>query len=265
MGHPPSSPKTHFIPGYRAVQEALLSNRIRILEIWIREGKEGNRAGVVTEAAAKRSIPVLHKSSEEMDRLFRDLPHQGIVAVAGEYLYSEVEEIVGLSAKAPGEALILAADHITDEGNLGALVRTGAFFAAHGLILPKDRSAAVSPTVLKRSAGALLHLPVARVVNLGRTLVDLKEKGLWIIGTAGESAQSIYDFDWKRDLVLVLGSEEKGLSPLIRDRCDEIVRIPGSGRVESLNVSVAAGAVLSEIQRQRRMEHRHENFRGDRP
>jgi 23S rRNA (guanosine2251-2'-O)-methyltransferase len=251
MTHPPSSTKDHIIPGFHAVQEALLSSRIRIREIWIREGREKSRAGEISEAAQKRSIPVLYKTPLEMDRIFPDLPHQGIVAVAGEYLYADLEEIVGHSSKAPGEGLILAADHITDEGNLGALVRTGAFFGAHGLLLPKDRSAAVSPMVLKRSAGALLHLPVARVVNLGRALDELKEKGFWVIGTAGESARSIYDFDWKRDLVLVMGSEEKGMGQLVRGKCDEIVRIPGSGRVESLNISVAAGAVLSEIQRQR--------------
>jgi 23S rRNA (guanosine2251-2'-O)-methyltransferase len=250
MVHPPS-PKEHFIPGFHSVQEALLSSRVRILEIWIREGREKSRAGEVTDAAARRSVPVHYKTAEEMDRLFRDLPHQGIVARAGEYLYSDLEEIKRLSATVPGQALILAADHITDEGNLGAIVRTGAFFGAHGLLLPKDRSAAVTPKALKRSAGALLRLPVARVVNLGRALDTLKESGFWVIGAAGESAGSIYDFDWKRDLVLVVGSEDKGLSPLIRGKCDEIVAIPGSGRVESLNVSVATGAILSEIQRQR--------------
>jgi 23S rRNA (guanosine2251-2'-O)-methyltransferase len=229
----PSPSKQHLIPGYRPVLEALLSSRIRILEIWIREGKEGTRVKDVISAAAEKSIPVSYKSGREMDHLLQGVAHQGVAALAG-------------------EALILAADHITDEGNLGALVRTGTFFGADGLVLPKDRSASISAGIIKRSSGALVNLPVARVVNLGRTLTTLKEKGFWIIGTAGESRDSIYDFDWKRNLVLVMGSEGKGLSPLIRGICDQIVRIPGSGRVESLNVSVAAGAVLSEIQRQRR-------------
>jgi len=250
MAHPPPS-RDHLIPGFHAVQEALLSGRIQIIEVWIREGREGSRASEVTEAAGNRSVPVHYKSAEEMDRLFRDLPHQGFVARAGEYLYSDLEGIVKISSAVAGKGLILAADHITDEGNLGALVRTGAFFGAHGLLLPKDRSAAVTPKLLKRSAGALLHLPVARVVNLGRALDTLKESGFWVIGAAGESGRSIYEFDWKRDLVLVVGSEDKGLSPLVRGKCDEIVAIPGSGRMESLNVSVAAGAILSEIQRQR--------------
>jgi 23S rRNA (guanosine2251-2'-O)-methyltransferase len=246
----PSSPR-QFIPGFQAVKEAVLSGRIRIIEVWIREGKEGTRIREVLEAAAKRGIRVFFKEGREMDQILPGVAHQGVAAVAGEYLYADVEEIVDVSMRGPGEALILAADHITDEGNLGALVRTGAFFGVHGLILPKDRSASVSAKIIKRSSGALLHLPVARVVNLARTLAALKEQGLWIIGTAGEGPDSVYDFDWKRNVVLVMGSEDKGLSPLIRAKCDQIVRIPGSGRVDSLNVSVAAGAILSEIQRRR--------------
>jgi len=248
----PSPSKQHLIPGYRPVLEALLSTRIRILEIWIREGKEGTRVKDVISAAAEKSIPISYKSGREMDHLLQGVAHQGVAALAGEYLYASLEEIVSGSMSRQGEALILAADHITDEGNLGALVRTGTFFGADGLVLPKDRSASISAGIIKRSSGALVNLPIARVVNLGRALTTLKEKGFWIIGTAGESRDSIYDFDWKRNLVLVMGSEEKGLTPLIRGICDQIVRIPGSGRVESLNVSVAAGAVLSEIQRQRR-------------
>ncbi len=251
MVRSPPSPRPHVIPGFQAVKEALLSMRIRILEVWIREGKEGVRAREVAEAAAERGVRVSFKTGQEMDQLLPGVAHQGIAAAAVEYLYADMEEIVALSMQEPGRGLILAADHITDEGNLGALVRTGAFFGVHGLILPRDRSASISAWVMKRSAGALLHLAVARVVNLARTLVELKGQGLWVVGTAGEGKESIYDFDWKRDVVLVMGSEDKGLSPVVRAKCDEIVRIPGAGRVESLNVSVAAGAVLSEIQRQR--------------
>jgi 23S rRNA (guanosine2251-2'-O)-methyltransferase len=251
MAHPSTRTPQPFIPGFRAVKEALLSDRIRILEVLIREGKEGPRSREITEAAARRSVRISFRTGQEMDRLMPGVAHQGFAAAAGEYLYAELEEVIQLSRKGSDEPLILAADHITDEGNLGALVRTAAFFGAHGLILPKDRSASISPRIIKRSAGSLLHLPVARVVNLARGLVTLKEEGFWIVGTAGEGPESIYDFDWKREVVLVMGSEDKGLAPLIRGKCDQIVRIPGSGRVESLNVSVAAGAVLSEIQRQR--------------
>ena len=145
----------------------------------------------------------------------------------------------------------MAADHITDEGNLGALMRTAAFFGAHGLVLPKDRSAGLSVRVRKISSGGYAHLPVARVVNLARTLEILKKQGLWIIGAAEEAHETIYGFDWKRDLVIVVGSEDRGLSRSVRARCDHLVSVPSRGSVNSLNVSVAAGIIFSEIFRQR--------------
>lgn len=217
----------------------------------MREGREGSRPGEIREMAAGKGIPLLLKSAAEMETLLPGLAHQGMAAVGGEFFYTDLEEIAGRALGSPNRALIVAADHITDEGNLGALVRTCAFFGVQGLVLPRDRAAAVSARVMKRSSGALLHLPVARVVNLGRALDSLAERGFWVLGTAGEASESIYGFDWQRDLVLVLGSEEKGLSPLIRTRCHQILGIPGAGKVESLNVSVAAGVVLSEIVRQR--------------
>ena len=147
--------------------------------------------------------------------------------------------------------MLLAADHITDEGNLGALIRTAASFGVQGLILPRDRSAQVSAKVLKRSSGAHLFLPIVQVVNLSRTLDELSQNGFWIIGAAGESSHSIYEFDWRRNLVLVLGSEDKGLKPSIRSHCHQLVGIPVQGFQGSLNVSVAGGIILSEIIRQR--------------
>jgi 23S rRNA (guanosine2251-2'-O)-methyltransferase len=253
MTHPSRLPKAprFILPGYHAVKEALVSTRVRITEIWVREGRGGLRTGEVQAMAAERGIPLQFKSAAEMETLLQGLAHQGIAAVGGEFVYSDLEEIADRSLSAPGRALIVAADHITDEGNLGALVRTCVFFGVQGLVLPRDRAAAISAQVMKRSSGTLLHLPVARVVNLGRTLDRLAEKGFWILGTAGEGPESIYGFDWQRDLVLVLGSEEKGLSPYIRTRCHQILRIPVQGKAESLNVSVAAGVVLSEIMRQR--------------
>ncbi len=252
MPHSPRFSKTaYFIPGFQAVQEALVSGRLRILEVWLRPGKEGGRAEEIRKISEERGIQVRLKEGEELDTISPGTVHQGIFAIADGFVYSTLEEMMKLSLRVPGDGLLLAADHITDEGNLGALARAGAFFGAHGLILPKDRSAAISPRVMKRSAGALLHLPVARVVNLGRALGMLREAGFWIIGTAGESQKTIYDFDWKRNLVLVLGSEHTGLGASVRKRCDQILGIPGSGTIGSLNVSVAAGVILSEISRQR--------------
>ncbi len=191
------------------------------------------------------------RKGSELSQLLPDIAHQGIVALAEKFTYSDVDHLIDISLKNKGQGLLIAADHITDEGNLGSLIRTAAFFGVHGLILPKKRSAAVSAQVLKRSSGAYVHLPIARVVNLGRALDLLKSKGFWIIGASGESHESIYQFDWKRDLVLVLGSEQKGLTRTVRERCDQIVSISTSGHVESLNVGVAGGVILSEIFRQR--------------
>jgi 23S rRNA (guanosine2251-2'-O)-methyltransferase len=173
------------------------------------------------------------------------------VALAEKFTYSELDHLANISFKKKGEALIIALDHITDEGNLGALIRTAAFFGAHGLIIPKDRSASVTAKVLKRSSGACIYLPIARVVNMGRALDLLEKKGCWIIGASGESKESIYEFDWNRDLVLVLGNEQRGLSRSVRKRCHQEVSIPSLGHAESLNVSVASGVILSEIIRQR--------------
>lgn len=174
-----------------------------------------------------------------------------MVAVTAPFSYSNLEETARAAIdKAHGRALLLVADHITDEGNLGALIRTGAFFGADGLILPKDRSASVSPSVMKRTAGAFGVIPVCKVVNLPRALDLLVEMGFWIIGASGESAQSVYQFDWKRETALILGNEERGLTDVVRKRCHSVVGIPRVGRVESLNVSVAAGVILGEIRRQ---------------
>ena len=239
------------IPGFHAVRESLLNPKRQVHEIWIEVGKKGSRVDEVLGLAKARGVLAVFMSRGDIERVVPGINHQGIVALTGEFSYVDMEDLVRRSLDARGFRLIVAADHITDEGNLGALMRTAAFFGVQGLILPRDRSAQVTGKLLKRTSGAYLHLPVAQVVNLGRALDTLRDGGFWIIGAAGEGPASIYDFDWNRDTVLILGSESKGLSKSVRDRCDELVRIPGEGKVESLNVSVASGIILAEIMRQR--------------
>lgn len=242
------------IPGLHAARTALQSGKIKISEIWVKEGRKDNRIEEIKHLAEVKAIPITFKQGFQMDHLLPGVAHQGIVAFAQSFNYVDLDQIIRASLNASGRALIIVADHITDEGNLGALIRTAVFFNAHGLVLPKNRSAKVTEKVLKRSVGASVYLPTTRVVNLGRVLDDFKKKGFWIIGAAGEGSESIYHFDWKRDVVLVLGSEDKGLSQAVRNRCDQLVCIPTSDRVESLNVSIAGGVILSEIARQRRSE-----------
>jgi len=242
------------IPGFHAVRESLLKPQKQVHEIWIEEGKKGSRTDELLHLAKARGVLALYKNREDIERLVPGITHQGIVALAPGFSYVDLEDLVARSSVDPGFRVVLAADHITDEGNLGALIRTAAFFGVQGLILPRDRSAQVTGKLLKRTSGAYLHLPVAQVVNLGRALDTLRDRGFWIVGAAGEGSVSIYEFDWNRDTVLILGSESKGLSRSMRDRCDELVRIPGKGTVESLNVSVAGGIILAEMARRRLKE-----------
>jgi 23S rRNA (guanosine2251-2'-O)-methyltransferase len=239
------------IPGLHATREALRSGTIKISEIWIKEGRKDDRIEEIQRFAKIGGIPVLFKKGIQLDRLLPDVSHQGIIAFAQSFQYADLDQIIKTSLSDSGHALIVVADHITDEGNLGSLVRTAAFFKAHGLVLPKDRSARISDRVLKRSAGSSVYLPVTRVVNLARALDILDRKGFWIIGASGDGPESIYRFDWNRDLVLILGSEGKGLSRSVRDRCHQLVSIPARGSVDALNISIAGGIILAEIARQR--------------
>ncbi len=239
------------IPGFHAVRESLVKTPEKIMEIWVGVRRKGARAEEIAELGAEKDVPVLFKDLREIEAVAPGAAHQGFVAFAESFSYTDLEDLVEKSRQAPGGALLIVADHITDEGNLGALIRTAAFFGVNGLILPKDRSAKITGRLVKRTSGAHASLPVAQVVNLGRTLDLLVERGFWIIGAAGEAQEAIYHFDWDRDVVLALGSESKGLSHSVRDRCHALVKIPGSGQVESLNVSVAGGVILSEILRQR--------------
>jgi 23S rRNA (guanosine2251-2'-O)-methyltransferase len=243
-----------FIPGFHGVRESLIHAPQWIEALWVAQDKRSKRAEEIIQLAEKSRIPVVYKKTAQLTSLFPHLAHQGLVAVARRFQHTDLTHLIEVAKLHKEKTLVIAADHITDEGNLGALIRTGAFFGAHGLILPKDRSAGVTPKVLKRASGAHLYLPIARVVNLGRALDQMKEAGIWVVGSAGKGPVDIYQFDWDRHLVLVMGSEQRGLSRSVLGRCDQVVRIPSPQAVESLNVSVACGTVLSEILRQRRWE-----------
>jgi len=240
------------------VRESLLKTPENLREIWVGVSRKGARAEEIARLGVDKGIPVQFKEVREIEAVASGAAHQGFIAFPETFFYTELEDLIEASRQASESALVVVADHITDEGNLGALIRTAAFFGVHGLILPKDRSAKITGKLLKRTSGAYASLPIAQVVNLGRALDLLTEKGFWIIGAAGEAEESIFDFDWDREVVLALGSESKGLSHSVRDRCHALVKIPGSGQVESLNLSVAGGVILSEIFRQRGSKRQHD-------
>lgn len=198
--------------------------------------------------ASRRGVPVRDVPREKIDRLARTRSPQGVIALATGFAYAPLASL--LEADAP--ALIVALDHVTDPQNVGAIARSAEAAGAHGLVIPDRRSAPVGPVVEKASAGALAHLPVAQVPNLARALTELKTHGLWIVALDAGGEGVIYDLPIASEpLCLVVGSESRGVSRLVRERADQLVRIPMSGRIESLNASAAAAVALFEIRRQR--------------
>ena len=240
----------NIISGINAIKENLRQGR-GIVELLVAKGRRIERMREILDIARGKGIPIKYRDRIYLDKISAGFSHQGVVAIVNNYSYFHLEDLTKIALDSDNKGLLLVADHITDAGNLGSLIRTAEFFGVQGLILPRDRSASVTETVHKRSAGGTAYLPVARVVNLARALEQLAGEGLWIVGATGESKTSIYEFDWKRNLVLVLGSEGKGLSRVVRDQCHHLVSIPGLGHLNSLNVSVAGGTIFSEIVRQR--------------
>ena len=238
------------VGGFQTVRHLLERDDIRIHEIWI-QVRSQRREGIL-EKAHKRSIPVYFKEKEDFNHLLSGINHQGVAAVVDAFRYQSLQSILSLAVKKRGTALIVMADHITDAGNIGALLRVCAFFKVDGFIIPARRSASISGQVMKRSSGGYLSVPIAKVSNLKNTALRLKREGFWIIGTDERAKESIYDFDWRRDVALIVGSEERGINHSLVKICDELVSIPFKGDISSLNVSVALGIVLSEIHRQRR-------------
>lgn len=201
--------------------------------------------------ARKENIPVQRVDRQRLDKFAPETAHQGVVALAAAREYVEVEEI--LKAVQPGEApLLMLLDEIHDPHNLGAILRTAEAAGVHGVIIPRRRSAPLTQTVARSSAGAVEYVPVARVANLAMTMEDLKKKGLWIAGADAGGRELYWDARLDGPLALVIGGEDKGLGRLVKERCDMLVRFPMYGRINSLNASVAAALFAYEVLRQRR-------------
>lgn len=236
--------------GTNPVFEALSSGR-EIDKIFILEGARHSRLGQIISLAKKRGIHYTTVNRKKLDELSENGNHQGVLAFAAAHEYSTVDDILSL-AKTRGEApFIIIAEGLSDPHNLGSIVRTANAAGAHGVIIPKNRSVGLTATVAKVSAGALEYTPVARVTNISSTIDELKKAGLWIAGTALEGSSLHYDADLTGALAIVIGSEGEGLSRLVREKCDFLVKIPMLGQAESLNASVAAGVLMYEAVRQR--------------
>jgi 23S rRNA (guanosine2251-2'-O)-methyltransferase len=237
------------VAGRHPVLEAVRSGRT-IHKLMFSEAAQG--IGPVLAEARTAGIVTQQVDKRKLDQLATGVRHQGIVAVVAERDYAELEDLFR-AAEASGEPpLFVLLDEIEDPHNLGSIMRTVDCAGAHGVIIPKRRSAGLTATVAKTSAGAIEHVPVARVTNLSQTIDELKERGVWIAGADASADRDVYSTDMRLPLAIVIGNEGKGLGRLVRERCDFLVKLPMFGRINSLNASVAASLLLYETIRQRR-------------
>lgn len=202
--------------------------------------------------AKSRGVKVSHLSREDLTNLCDTGSHQGIAARIKDFEYTDLDETLSSSKKKKENLLLIILDHLEDPQNLGAIIRTADVLGAHGVVIPKDRAAAITPAVVKASAGAVSHMPVSRVTNLATVIRDLKKQGVWLVGADSSASKSVFQEDFSNiEIALVIGNEGKGLGHKIKSECDFLVSIPLRGKVSSLNASVAAGIMMYEIVRQR--------------
>jgi 23S rRNA (guanosine2251-2'-O)-methyltransferase len=243
--------------GVQPVLEALRAGTRPVERLTLAEGAHESRLREILEIARYADIPVRRVPRADLQRLAAGANHQGVVATIAAAHYTHADELLdALSARVgtndPPIAVVL--DGVEDPRNLGAVLRTTECAGAHGVFVPERRASGLTETVAKAAAGALEYVPVARVANVARLLEELKGRGVWTVGTAADADKDYTEWDWTQPSALLLGGEGEGLRRLVRERCDVLVRIPLLGRIESLNVSVAAGIILYEVVRQRRMK-----------
>ena len=246
----------HKLTGIHAVREALEAGHA-LDRIVIARGRQDTRVEDIVQTARRLNIPVRFEERGQLDRLADSKNHQGVVAVASAGTTATLDDILGVANAGAGrgeQGLIMLLDGVEDPHNLGAIIRTTLASGAHGIVIPERRAAGLTETVARASAGALSHLPVAKVTNLVRTMEELKQAGYWLIGLDEHAPEDYTQADYTSPVGIVLGGEGKGLHELTRKRCDFLVSLPTSGPVKSLNVSVAAGVVLFEAVRQRRLK-----------
>lgn len=239
----------NLVAGRNAVMETL-KNGQRIDTVYIARGAVGGSIGKIVSMAKDGGYPVKEISQEKLDAMSGSTPNQGVAVTLSAVEYAEVEDILARAAEKGEEPFLIIADEIEDPHNLGALIRTAETAGAHGVIIPKRRNVGMTSAVFKTSAGAAAHLPVARVANLAATVDELKEMGIWVYGTDMEG-QNWCQTDFSGGVALIVGSEGKGMSRLLKEKCDIMVSLPMCGEITSLNASVAGGIVMYEIARQR--------------
>jgi 23S rRNA (guanosine2251-2'-O)-methyltransferase len=247
----PRLPDEGRIEGKNAVMEAIKAGR-PLDKVYIARGEADKSLGFIAAKARANGAVVSEVDRRKLDFMSQTHSHQGVIAVAAVREYATVGDILEAAQKRGEKPLIVICDEISDPHNLGAIIRTAEAASAHGIIIPKHRSAGITAIVEKTSAGAVEHMPVAKVANLASAAEQLKKNGVWIFGAAMEGGKTLWEADLKDGAAIVIGSEGSGISRLMRDVCDFLISIPMHGKVSSLNASAAAAVVLYEAVRQRR-------------
>ena len=238
------------VEGRNAVLELLESGK-DINKIFITKGEKHGSINKIIGIAKERRIIMVEKDKRQMEEMAQTENYQGVIAIVPPFEYCEVEDILQTAKERNEDPFVLLLDGIEDPHNLGSIIRTAETAGVHGIIIPKRRAASVNSTVSKVSAGAVQHMKVARVTNLTETIKDLQEAGLWIIGTDMDAKTTYYDQDLTGPICLVIGSEGFGMSRLVKENTDILVKIPMKGKITSLNASVSAGIVMYEAVKQR--------------
>jgi len=245
---------TQLVAGVHSVRTALKRGAASVVELWVESRRRDRRIEEIIALAEKSGIQVNQIDREQLDRLLPDINHQGVAARAAVPAAQGESALENLLTNLDEPPLLLILDGVQDPHNLGACLRSADGAGVHAVITPKDRSVGLTPVVRKVASGAAESVPFFQVTNLARTLRQLKrDYAIWLVGTAGESDENLYQANLKGPLALIMGGEEKGLRRLTREACDYLVRLPMHGAVESLNVSVAAGICLYEAVRQRQL------------
>ena len=239
------------IEGRNAVTEALRAGR-NIDKIYIAKGEVDKTLGHIASRAREMGVVVVEADRRKLDSMSVTHAHQGVVALAAVREYSSIDDILRIAEERGEDPFVIVCDEISDPHNLGAIIRTAECVGAHGIIIPKRRSAGLTSIVGKTSAGAVEHMAVARVSNLTAAIKELKERGLWVYGTAANAPAGMWDTNLTGPVCIVIGSEGDGMGRLVTENCDVLVSIPMHGKVNSLNASAAASILMYEVLRQRR-------------
>lgn len=241
--------ETELLGGKNPIVEALRSGR-ELNKIWIAEGINKKSVGEILSLAQQAKVIVQYVPKKKLDNLL-DSNHQGVVAAVAAYRYAELDDIFDLAAERGEDPLILVLDELEDPHNLGSILRTADATGVHGVIIPRRRSVGLTAVVAKASTGAIEYVPVVRVNNLSQTIGQLKERGVWVAGTDAKGSSDYRTMDATLPLAIIIGSEGKGMSRILKENCDFLYHLPMLGQVTSLNASVAASLLMYEVLRKR--------------